>query len=140
MVLDWGIETSLNPVNRFMDYVVYRIIEVHVVYHINLFHRMPRIDPTEDSPILGVCPVGELVFTEGEVLFGSVVLCDDSVVVHKSLKTKCKLLHVLVNFVEAGNIIHEVELVGTDGGGGRSKGGKSEILHLKIIRLNFIND
>ena len=136
LVLDWGNTTSLNPVD-----IIWKIGLVEVEFLDStffLFTNSISFDVTKDSLVLGVCPVGKLILTEGKVLFSSVVLGDDSVIVHKSLKTKFKLLDVIVNFVEAGNIIHEVEPVDTDGGGGRSKCSKSEILHLIVIRFNFI--
>ena len=41
-------------------------------------------DVIKDGLVFGVCPVGKLVFAEGEVLFGRVVLGDDPVIVQES--------------------------------------------------------
>ena len=68
--------------------------------------------------------------TESEVYsVAVVVLPDESVVMHKSLEAHRKLLGVFIKLVIAGGIVGELELVGTDGGGDRNEGSKSERFH-----------
>ena len=47
----------------------------------------------------------------------------DPVPIHESLEAHGKLFDVPIDFVKAGGIVCELEFVGTDGGGGRSKDG-----------------
>ena len=92
---------------------------------------MLRFGVIKDCLVLCVCPVGELVVTEIEVLsIGGVVLTDEPVVMHESFKAYRKLLDVLIDFVEAGCVLAELELVGTDGGSCSSEGSESDRFHL----------
>ena len=69
--------------------------------------------------------------SHNEVLSVAVVmLVDEPVVVRESLEAYGELFDVFINFVELGRIVGELEVVGTDGGGGRSEGGKGEGSHL----------
>ena len=79
LVLDWGNSTSLNPVD-----IIGKIGLVENLY-VSFFIRICSTrDETKDGLVFFGCPVGKLVLTEGKVLFGSVVLRDDSVIVHES--------------------------------------------------------
>ena len=59
-----------------------------------------------------------------------VMLIDELVVVFESLEANGILLHVLIDFVIACCIVSELELVSTDGGGGRSEGSESDRSHV----------
>ena len=61
--------------------------------------------------------------------FGGIVLVDDSVPICESLESQGKLLSVLIHFVKSGGIVHELELVRSDGGGSRSEDSESKSLH-----------
>ena len=59
-----------------------------------------------------------------------VVIVDNPVPVNESIQSNGILLDIFINFVEAGGIVDELELVGTDGGSGRSEGSESGRFHL----------
>ena len=59
-----------------------------------------------------------------------VMLIYDPVPIYESLEAHGKLFDVPIDFVEAGDIVCELEFVGTDGGSGRCEDGKSYRLHL----------
>ena len=81
---------------------------------------------SKNSLVLGVCPVGELVMAENEVLGSTgVVLVDEPMVVLESFFACCKLIDVVIRLVEAGSVVYELELIGADGCGGSNEGRES---------------
>ena len=65
------------------------------------------------------------------------MLGDDLEAMRESLQTHFEFLDVVIHLIEAGVVVGELQLVGTNGGDGRSEGGKCERTHLRVIRLNF---
>ena len=74
----------------------------------------------------------EVLVMEGPEIIGlvwAVMLVDKPVPVCKPLKTISILYHVIIRLVEAGDVVDELELVGTDGGSGSNEGRESERVH-----------
>ena len=136
LIFDWGDSTGLNPIDiigkigvgprprnvRFK--LSGELVKVLVSTFVILI--ILRWDVTLDGLVFSVCPVGELVLSEFEVTVGGVVLAYERLVVHKSLKARCKLSDVHIDLIEAGGVFAELKLVCIDGGSGRSEGGNSE--------------
>ena len=142
LVLDWGNTTSLNPVYIIWEIGVVRVEDLVEVLDSTFVIFTSGFDVTKDALVLLVRPVRELVVSEVEVLgaVGIVVLVYHLVPINESFEAQGELLNVFIDFVEAGNIVGELEVVGTDSGGGRGESGKSERFHLRVVRLGFIND
>ena len=70
----------------------------------------------------------------------AVVLFDDPMPMHESLKAHGEFLDVTVHLVEACYVLGELELVDTDGYDGGSECSECEGLHIELTRMKFINN